>query len=277
MDEPIAFAPGEGEVLVDELSRWSRIKVAREELFVSESSYPADESGPRPHVHRQHADAFYVLEGGLAFHVGSQQRMVSAGSFVLAPPGLVHGFDIGPDGVHHLNIHAPGHFFARLARARRDGIPFDAADGDTFSPPEDGGRPMPDGIVLGPGAGEDFGTSVLKAELPEMSVLEFELGPEKSVSPHFHQRHSDSFYVLEGEVEIHLGDDVFAAAAGAFVLAPPGVVHWFRNASDAPARVLNLHAPGGFGEYRRELEALRGRGAEPDRAFFERHDVFDVD
>jgi mannose-6-phosphate isomerase-like protein (cupin superfamily) len=73
------------------------------------------------------------------------------------------------------------------------------------------------------------------------------------------------------------GDEVFAAAAGAFVLAPPGVVHWFRNASDAPARVLNLHAPGGFGEYRRELEALRERGVEPDRAFFEGHDIFDVD
>jgi quercetin dioxygenase-like cupin family protein len=277
VDEPIALAPGEGEVLVDEPSRWSRIKVTRRELFVSESAYPADESGPRPHVHRQHADAFYVLEGTLAFRVGSRRRNLSAGSFVLAPSGLVHGFDVGPDGVRHLNIHAPGHFFARLARARRDGIPFDAADGDTFSPPEDGGRPTRDGIVLGPREGKELGTSVLKAELPEVSVLELELGSEKGVSPHVHQRHSDSFYVLEGEVEIHLGDEVFAAAAGAFVLAPPGVVHWFRNASDAPARVLNLHAPGGFGEYRRELEALRERGAEPDRAFFESHDIFDVD
>jgi hypothetical protein len=45
---------------------------------------------------------------------------------------------------------------------------------------------------------------------------------------------------------------------------------------DARARVLNIHAPGGFVEYRRELEALRDAGVEPDDAFFEQHDVFDA-
>ena len=45
---------------------------------------------------------------------------------------------------------------------------------------------------------------------------------------------------------------------------------------DVPARVLNLHTPGGFARYRRELRELRAQGIEPDRAFFERHDVFDV-
>lgn len=276
-DEPIALEPGEGEVLLDEPSRWSRIKAARAELLISESSYGADEPGPRPHIHRQHADAFYVLEGGLAFRVGSDVCALSAGAFVLAPPGLVHGFDIGPEGVHHLNIHAPGRFYAKLARARRDGVPFDAADGDTFSPPDDGGRPAADGIVLGPGEGEVLGTTVLKAALPELSLLVLEVEPEGGVSPHFHKEHSDSFYVLEGEVEIHLGDDAFRARVGSYALAPPGVVHWFRNMSDVPARVLNLHTPGGFAEYRRELEALREQGVEPDRAFFERHDIFAVD
>ena len=41
-------------------------------------------------------------------------------------------------------------------------------------------------------------------------------------------------------------------------------------------RLLNLHTPGGFVEYRNELRELRAQGVEPDRAFFERHDVFDV-
>ena len=64
---------------------------------------------------------------------------------------------------------------------------------------------------------------------------------------------------------------------GTYILAPPHVVHWFRNASDATARFLNLHTPGGFVEYRLELERLKADGVEPDRAFFERHDIFDVD
>ena len=61
-----------------------------------------------------------------------------------------------------------------------------------------------------------------------------------------------------------------------YVLAPPHTVHWFRNVSSAPARVLNLHTPGGFAEYRRELEELRAKGIDPDTAFYERHDIFDA-
>lgn len=64
---------------------------------------------------------------------------------------------------------------------------------------------------------------------------------------------------------------------GTYVLAPPRAVHFFRNVSNERARVLNLHTPGGFAEYRRELIALHEQGIEPDDAFFERHDIFDVD
>jgi mannose-6-phosphate isomerase-like protein (cupin superfamily) len=131
-------------------------------------------------------------------------------------------------------------------------------------------------IVLGAGEGERLGTTRLMVARPELSLLEFEVKPGGGVSPHFHKGHSDSFFVLEGELEIHVGDEVLAAGPGMYALAPPGVVHFFRNVGDVPARALNLHTPGGFAEYRRELEALRAQGVEPDQAFFERHDVFDV-
>ena len=131
-------------------------------------------------------------------------------------------------------------------------------------------------IALGPGEGESVGENRIKAARPELSVLEFEVKPGGGVQPHYHKGHSDSFYVLEGELEIHVGDEVVSAVAGMYALAPPGVVHFFRNVSAAPARVLNFHTPGGFAEYRRELEALREKGIEPDDAFFEQHDIFDV-
>jgi quercetin dioxygenase-like cupin family protein len=102
------------------------------------------------------------------------------------------------------------------------------------------------------------------------------LQPGDGVSPHFHTGHSDSFYVLEGEVEFHVGQEVVTGTAGSYVLAPPHTVHWFRNVSGRPARILNLHTPGGFAEYRRELEKLTAKGIEPDAAFFERNDIFDV-
>jgi quercetin dioxygenase-like cupin family protein len=128
-----------------------------------------------------------------------------------------------------------------------------------------------DSIALGPGEG-----GRVKADRPELSLLEVTFDPGSGVAPHFHRGHSDSFYVLEGEVEFHLGDETIRATAGSYVLAPPNVVHWFRNVSEAPVRLLNLHTPGGFVAYRRELAELRDRGIEPDREFFERHDVFDV-
>ena len=131
---------------------------------------------------------------------------------------------------------------------------------------------MDEPIALAPGEGIP-----LKADRPELSLLEVTFDPGSGVQPHFHKRHSDSFYVLEGELEFHVGDDVFHATKGAYVLAPSGVVHFFRNVSDEPATILNLHTPGGFAEYRRQLAAFREQGVEPDEAFFERHDVFDVD
>ena len=108
---------------------------------------------------------------------------------------------------------------------------------------------MDDPIALGPGEGNP-----VKADRPELSLLEVTFDPGSGVDPHFHKGHSDSFYVL----------------------APPSVVHYFRNVGDTPARMLNLHTPGGFVQYRRELQELRAQEIEPDAAFYERHDVFDV-
>jgi quercetin dioxygenase-like cupin family protein len=129
-------------------------------------------------------------------------------------------------------------------------------------------------IVLLPGEGERVDETIVKAARPELSLLEFAVEPGGSVDLHFHKRQSDSFYVLEGELEFQVGDRVVLATAGSYVLAPPNVVHRFRNVGDSPARALNIHVPGGFVEYRRELEALRAAGTEPDDAFFERHDVY---
>ena len=136
---------------------------------------------------------------------------------------------------------------------------------------------MDDAIALPPGEGELIGTSTYKADRPELACLELEVRPGGGVSPHFHKRHSDSFYVLEGELEFHVGDEVRRGGPGTYALAPPGVVHWFRNVSDRPARALNLHTPGGFAQYRRELLALQEQGVEPDEEFFARHDVYDVE
>jgi quercetin dioxygenase-like cupin family protein len=134
-----------------------------------------------------------------------------------------------------------------------------------------------DPVALDPGKGEVVGSSVIKADRPELSLFEFEVAPGGGAALHLHKLHSDSFYVLEGELEFRVGAETVRASAGAYVLAPPGVPHGFRNTGTVPARALNLHTPGGFAQYWRELTELRAAGTNPDDAFFERHDVYDVD
>ena len=88
------------------------------------------------------------------------------------------------------------------------------------------------------------------AELPELEVIELRFGAEfEGVDLHAHEDHVDSFYVLAGEAEFTVGDDVFRAPPGSWVAAPVGVRHGFRNAGDGELRLLNVHAPNvGFAE-----------------------------
>jgi mannose-6-phosphate isomerase-like protein (cupin superfamily) len=124
---------------------------------------------------------------------------------------------------------------------------------------------MDKAIVNGPGEGELLRgkerTFLVKVARPELSLIEYDAGPDYTgASPHYHERHTDAFYVLEGELEFTLGRETVPAPAGTAVVAPPGVVHAFTNASGGRVRFLNIHAPdAGFAGYLRA--ALRGEKA----------------
>ena len=101
------LAAGEGERLEGE-TRVATIKIGRDELTLIEFELEPSFEGPEPHTHDDHVDAFYVLEGEVEFRLGDEKRLAGAGSFVAAPPGVVHTFTSGPGRSRLLNIHAPG-------------------------------------------------------------------------------------------------------------------------------------------------------------------------
>jgi quercetin dioxygenase-like cupin family protein len=109
-------------------------------------------------------------------------------------------------------------------------------------------------VVLGHEGGEHVARSErhhrILGELPQFEIVELRFGPDfEGVDPHAHEGFVDSFYVLAGEAEFLVGDDVFRAGPGSFIAAPPGVTHGFRNAADTELRMINVHAPNvGFGE-----------------------------
>ena len=97
----------------------------------------------------------------------------------------------------------------------------------------------------------------VKVGREELVVFEFEMAPEMNgAGPHFHKQHVDSFYVLEGELEVMVAGETQHARPGDFVHIAPGVVHSFKNSSPERARFLNVHAPGmRFDEYIRRMDA----------------------
>ena len=64
--------------------------------------------------------------------------------------------------------------------------------------------------------------------------------------PHVHSREEESFYILEGEVTLTIGDERVVATARTFVNMPVGIPHSFRNESALPAKMLISIAPAGL-------------------------------
>ena len=81
---------------------------------------------------------------------------------------------------------------------------------------------------------------------------------------HVHRVQEETFYVLEGECEWHVGDRVVHATPGTYLFIPPGVPHNIVNASDQPVRMMMTVSPPGHEQYFDELVKLVTRGGPPD-------------
>ena len=149
MSEPTVIPPGGGEVVGDAPERRVEILSDHEALNATWSRFGAHREGADLHVHRQHVDLFYVLDGELTIRlgVGDDGVVVPAGTLARVPPLVVHGFRNASDAdVRYLNFHAPGKGFNVYMRALRDGR---EAAYDQHAPPADGGRPTTDAVIGG--------------------------------------------------------------------------------------------------------------------------------
>ncbi len=79
--------------------------------------------GPPPHVHREHEEAFYVLDGRFTFRLGEEDVPARAGTLVVVPRGTRHSFSMA-EGARCLVFAVPGGlagFFGELTAARAAG------------------------------------------------------------------------------------------------------------------------------------------------------------
>jgi quercetin dioxygenase-like cupin family protein len=78
------------------------------------------------------------------------------------------------------------------------------------------------------------------------ALFEALVPPGGGPPPHIHSREEASFYILEGELTLYIGEQRIAAREGTFANVPVGTLHRFRNESDKPVRLLITVTPAGL-------------------------------
>jgi quercetin dioxygenase-like cupin family protein len=73
---------------------------------------------------------------------------------------------------------------------------------------------------------------------------------------HIHQDMDETFYILSGEFEVTIEQQVHRAVAGTLVYGPRGLGHSFRNVGDTAGTMLCITTPGGIENFFEELSRL---------------------
>jgi quercetin dioxygenase-like cupin family protein len=78
------------------------------------------------HVHSREDESFYVVEGEMTFYVGDEVIPAPAGTLVVMPRGVPHGYAMVSDDARLLNLITPGGFenmFRELGEPARELAP----------------------------------------------------------------------------------------------------------------------------------------------------------
>jgi hypothetical protein len=71
----------------------------------------------------------------------------------------------------------------------------------------------------------------------------------KSASISIRQRQDESYFVLSGELEVVVGEEVFVLKPGDSLMAPRDIPHQLRNPGSAANHFLLIFSPSGFEEF----------------------------
>lgn len=117
------------------------------------------------------------------------------------------------------------------------------------------------GVTL---AGQPMAFLVTGKDTKHTSMFDWTIPARFATGRHVHRVQEETFYVVEGECEWQIGDEIVRAIPGTFVFIPPGVPHNIANATDAPARVIMTVSPPGHEHYFEELAEMVSHPGLPD-------------
>ncbi len=93
------------------------------------------------------------------------------------------------------------------------------------------------------------------------TLIEIEVAPGGGTPPHYHLTYAEHFEVLEGELQVTVGDETHTLAEGEQATAPANTLHNFHNATDEPATFLVEFRPG-HGGFEKALKVAYGLAAD---------------
>jgi quercetin dioxygenase-like cupin family protein len=125
--------------------------------------------------------------------------------------------------------------------------------------------------VVGPADGEVIHLGPIRMRILEdgrttghrLGLGEITLAPHTDGPPqHRHAAHDEGFYVVSGAARFTVGETTYEAAAGTFVMIPPGAPHTFANPGDQTTVLLNTFTPDLYVQYFRDLQDMIAGGQE---------------
>jgi mannose-6-phosphate isomerase-like protein (cupin superfamily) len=114
---------------------------------------------------------------------------------------------------------------------------------DCFSqPPENHGHlGSISRVVMGPGVHNDDRPQSVNSERLIIHTNEYEVDGY-SGEGHAHANQEQAFYILEGKIEVDVGEETYQLGPGDSVLLPRNVFHKHRNIGDVPLKFLFISA-----------------------------------
>lgn len=93
------------------------------------------------------------------------------------------------------------------------------------------------------------------------AAIDMLIPPNGGPGPHEHAQFEESFYVIEGEIEVNSEFGTYTAGKGSFVNIPKGgVIHSFKNKTDQIAHLLCIVVPAGLETFFEEIGKPVGAG-----------------
>jgi quercetin dioxygenase-like cupin family protein len=95
----------------------------------------------------------------------------------------------------------------------------------------------------------------------EYTLIEVQVAPGGGNAPHYHKTYGERFEVLEGALEVLVGEETLTLRPGRAAVAKKNTLHRFRNPTDEPTTFLVELRPG-HGGFEKALKVSYGLAAD---------------